>query len=453
MSNSPNNLNDWINKQAACWKGYEQVGMKMLNGREVPNCVPASKDIPNSKPKKKKTEKESADKWQRALAGILAGGIGGKLIGGTLGSIEMNADFPTSLDDFNFSRVGKEWSSGGSAAGGLLGALLGGGIGYATANDDDSKETKPKKKKTEKKAYGYSDDHYIAERYLDGGEIEGMTKEEAILYTKLLSDAAKRKNLELSFSSEGYDSDNAFDVDEAIKRLSEASDEDLSSYDNPNLPYYRYYKSPSKFFGLVSGKPINYNSLPEDVAWKAFEKAQQKNNKTQKKSSEEMSSQRSPSISDYIADVPIKCTPGLGCKRLLSDSEKAQINKAKSHFFPNLFPQNADPVSSLISDPFWAAIGKGILGASIAGGTVGLGAHLTNRDPLLHGGLAAGVGGLGAALIGYFSKSRKNKEIIDLIEDLPVGADIGDIGLYSDPKIRAALARDFQRQVMRKGLI
>ena len=23
-----------------CWKGYEQIGTKMKNGRKVPNCVP-----------------------------------------------------------------------------------------------------------------------------------------------------------------------------------------------------------------------------------------------------------------------------------------------------------------------------------------------------------------------------------------------------------------------------
>lgn len=28
-----------------CWKGYRQVGTKMKNGREVPNCVPESKEI------------------------------------------------------------------------------------------------------------------------------------------------------------------------------------------------------------------------------------------------------------------------------------------------------------------------------------------------------------------------------------------------------------------------
>jgi len=26
-----------------CWDGYEQVGMKMKKGKEVPNCVPEKK--------------------------------------------------------------------------------------------------------------------------------------------------------------------------------------------------------------------------------------------------------------------------------------------------------------------------------------------------------------------------------------------------------------------------
>jgi hypothetical protein len=30
-----------------CWKGYEMVGMKNKNGKEVPNCVPVSEDIDN----------------------------------------------------------------------------------------------------------------------------------------------------------------------------------------------------------------------------------------------------------------------------------------------------------------------------------------------------------------------------------------------------------------------
>jgi len=30
-------------KKDPCWKGYEQIGMKKLKGREVPNCVPKKK--------------------------------------------------------------------------------------------------------------------------------------------------------------------------------------------------------------------------------------------------------------------------------------------------------------------------------------------------------------------------------------------------------------------------
>jgi hypothetical protein len=30
--------NEVINE--ACWKGYEQIGMKEKDGRQVPNCVP-----------------------------------------------------------------------------------------------------------------------------------------------------------------------------------------------------------------------------------------------------------------------------------------------------------------------------------------------------------------------------------------------------------------------------
>lgn len=26
-----------------CWKGYEQIGMKEKNGKQVPNCVPKKK--------------------------------------------------------------------------------------------------------------------------------------------------------------------------------------------------------------------------------------------------------------------------------------------------------------------------------------------------------------------------------------------------------------------------
>ena len=31
-------------KEGPCWKGYEMVGMKMKDGREVPNCVPINEN-------------------------------------------------------------------------------------------------------------------------------------------------------------------------------------------------------------------------------------------------------------------------------------------------------------------------------------------------------------------------------------------------------------------------
>jgi hypothetical protein len=30
-------------KDDPCWEGYEKIGMKMKNGRLVPNCVPKKK--------------------------------------------------------------------------------------------------------------------------------------------------------------------------------------------------------------------------------------------------------------------------------------------------------------------------------------------------------------------------------------------------------------------------
>lgn len=39
-----------------CWANYRQVGMKMKNGKQVPNCVPegsGKNKVPKSVPKKK----------------------------------------------------------------------------------------------------------------------------------------------------------------------------------------------------------------------------------------------------------------------------------------------------------------------------------------------------------------------------------------------------------------
>jgi len=53
------------NKKKACWVGYKQVGMKMKNGKEVPNCVPIDEafDVdPNDKLKPVPTVEEIAKK-------------------------------------------------------------------------------------------------------------------------------------------------------------------------------------------------------------------------------------------------------------------------------------------------------------------------------------------------------------------------------------------------------
>jgi hypothetical protein len=36
-------VNKKLNEGKPCWKGYEQIGMKDKNGKQVPNCVPIKK--------------------------------------------------------------------------------------------------------------------------------------------------------------------------------------------------------------------------------------------------------------------------------------------------------------------------------------------------------------------------------------------------------------------------
>ena len=156
---------------------------------------------------------------------------------------------------------------------------------------------------------------------------------------------------------------------------------------------------------------------------------------------------------ETIVDVPIRCTPGFGCKRYFTPAEQAEVDAAKAQMFPMLFPTQADPISSQLSSPAWAGLGTGLMGALLgAGGGAGVGALLEKSAPVgaLIGGAAGGLGGL---LYGYGSRARKNKEIEDLMEDLPVGADLGEVELFSDPRLKAQLARDFQRQLVRKGLM
>jgi len=51
-----------------CWKGYKQVGMKMQNGKEVPNCVPEETDKQMDEASRK-TEKELSKLMTKALDG------------------------------------------------------------------------------------------------------------------------------------------------------------------------------------------------------------------------------------------------------------------------------------------------------------------------------------------------------------------------------------------------
>lgn len=167
--------------------------------------------------------------------------------------------------------------------------------------------------------------------------------------------------------------------------------------------------------------------------------------KTQKKSA--------VSSSESIVDVPVRCTPGFGCKRLLTPQERLEVEAAKRQMFPDILATEADPISSQMSSPAWASIGTGTLGALLGGG-VGAGAGaLSGIGAIPAGAGGAALGALLGGIYGHHSRSRQNRLIEDTMEDLPVGADIGDIELYSNPQFRQALARDFQRQLIRKGLM
>jgi hypothetical protein len=36
----PNTMEEGEGLEGACWEGYEPIGTKILDGKEVPNCVP-----------------------------------------------------------------------------------------------------------------------------------------------------------------------------------------------------------------------------------------------------------------------------------------------------------------------------------------------------------------------------------------------------------------------------
>ncbi|RDV14383.1 hypothetical protein DXT99_14765 [Pontibacter diazotrophicus] len=53
MSNSKSDKdNNSLKENNPCWKGYEPVGMKEKDGKEVPNCVPKNDSSKSSSSKK-----------------------------------------------------------------------------------------------------------------------------------------------------------------------------------------------------------------------------------------------------------------------------------------------------------------------------------------------------------------------------------------------------------------
>lgn len=507
-------LEAWISKQSACWKGYEQVGTKMLDGREVPNCVPASKDIPNSKPKKKKTEKKAEDEhdssdWMapgdsRLLnigKGLLLGSAAGGLLTQGYYSISDLINGKPSKNQIGYFGIPEHNSiytdrSGSVLVNAGLGALLG-GAAYGLAPTSDKRDKKDKKDKSKKKAedktlnkaagllnkkqydkaYEKLLKKYEQDLAKDLKSLQQKQMQEMIDYVSknplpsttssvLMSLLGLAGGGALGAAAGNFIEDGKIDISDNTGSLVGAAAGGLLGSIIPNA----YYKIKDKYNDWIFKD--KYDQLYKDLTNQHGQRYVDDWNELLGKTKDyrdqfvnwmpaamaagaltKKSEEGGMNVSDYIADVPIKCTPGVGCKRLLSDAEKAEIADAENNIISNLFPQDADPISSLISSPGWSGLGSGLLGAAGLGGTVGLGAHLTNKDPLVYGGLAAALGGLGGGLYGYLSKTRKNKEIADLIEDLPVGADIGDIEIYSDPKVRAALSRDFQRQLMRKNLV
>lgn len=47
----------FMEKDTPCWKGYEMIGTKKKNGKEVPNCVPKEEQEEKAKAKLKEKAK------------------------------------------------------------------------------------------------------------------------------------------------------------------------------------------------------------------------------------------------------------------------------------------------------------------------------------------------------------------------------------------------------------
>lgn len=212
--------------------------------------------------------------------------------------------------------------------------------------------------------------------------------------------------------------------------------------------------TPAGILGALLGGGLGY-AMTDGSDDKKTKKQKKKTEKKAYGAADTHSSKKKANTfgSDAIVDAPIKCTPGFGCKRYLTPQETLEVEAAKERMFPSLVITDADPISSQLSSPGWAGAGYGLLGALLGSG-VGAGVgKVTGSNMPLSALLGGALGGLGAGLYGYGSKSIKNKQIEDLMQDLPVGADLGDVAVFSDPQLKAQLARDFQRQLIRKGLM
>ncbi len=61
-------INSIMEKEDPCWKGYEMVGMKDKDGRQVPNCVPLQKEGGKCDgPTKKASSDAKGKKWQQCV--------------------------------------------------------------------------------------------------------------------------------------------------------------------------------------------------------------------------------------------------------------------------------------------------------------------------------------------------------------------------------------------------
>lgn len=318
--------------------------------------------------------------------------------------------------------------------------------GREVPNCVPAKDVPKPKAKAEKKAYGHRDDYHELDRWADGGVAAGLPKDKAVQAIKLLGDIAAKHQLKVRFRPEKYYldrvnfSDTSYNVAQAIKAVKSDSDEPPNYYELESLDPNKKVKWNKFDADLNKG----LENLMKDHVWDNVDGWLPKQSAAKNDSS---------FSSESILDVPIKCTPGFGCKRYFTPQEEAEIESASGQMWPALFPSKGDAISSQLSSPGWSFLGHGALGALLGAGAGGGFASISQKHIPLAIALGGLVGGLGGGIYGAATKNRKNKEIINLMQELPVGADIGDVELFNDPRLKAQMARDFQRQLIRKGLM